>query len=436
MADYNNRRTKGKYSSYTSGDFDNINRQNQRAPQGGDDPFDFLFDFVDVGKKIDNAMSNMNFSGVLNEVSRGIDNALDLTKTGISKANEAIKNKRNSNMIPAQDPDLVRKNSIYLNSWWVFAFVGAVLSILYLSGDFYYGGFAQIIFVLLPIIMFSIAFFKNRMKLRFKRYLREFGKGTVLSTADLSASLGISFKRVVSDFRKLIKHDVFKQGRLVENDNLFILDMQTYQAYKNNKMQYSQFYPSTYNDEVNIEYDDYRDEDDVFTEAKEDEAYLVNETINAGNSYVDRISELKGRINNPRLTEKISNLEIIVKNILSKVSKDTEKIYAIGQFINYYLPTTIKLLEAYSEFEAGYSVENERDDDVKKAMNDIESTLDTIIDAFSKLLSNLFQDMALDVMSDITVLKSLLNQDGLIDEGLRDIKRQNIRVEKRETYKD
>lgn len=442
MADYNNKNTKGKYSSYSSGDFDNINRQNQRYPnQNGNDPFNFFSDFIDVGKRIDNAVSNMNFSGVLNEVSKGINNALDLTKYGLSKANDAIKNNYMKNIPPAQQPELVRKNSLYLNSWWIFAFAGILLCIVYFSErlpDFYYyNPLITLIFAFLPLVCFVMAFLKNRMKLRFTRYLREFGKGTVLSTADLSSSLGISFKRVVSDFRKLIKHDVFKQGRLVEDDNLFILDMATYQAYKNNKMQYSQFYTTVHNNESDTEYEEYyKDEEKIMADTKEDEAYLVNETINSGNAYVARISELEKTIKNPRITEKISNLEIIVKNILSKVSKDTEKIYAIGQFINYYLPTTIKLLEVYSEFEAGYSVENERDGDVNKAMNDIENTLDTIINAFSKLLSNLFQDMALDVMSDITVLKSLLNQDGLIDEGLRDIRREQIRVEKRDSYLD
>jgi len=81
--------------------------------------------------------------------------------------------------------------------------------------------------------------------------------------------------------------------------------------------------------------------------------------------------------------------------------------------MNYYLPTTKKLLEAYVELDR-QTVQGEN---VQQTKNEIDSAMDTINEAFEKLLDSLFQDMAWDISSDISVMKTMMAQDGLTNDG-------------------
>ena len=86
-----------------------------------------------------------------------------------------------------------------------------------------------------------------------------------------------------------------------------------------------------------------------------------------------------------------------------------EKLPDIRRLMNYYLPTTLKLLKAYEEFEN----QPIQGDNIKTGKQQIEDTLDTINLAFENLLDQLFADDVLDVSSDISVLETMLKQEGL-----------------------
>ena len=86
-----------------------------------------------------------------------------------------------------------------------------------------------------------------------------------------------------------------------------------------------------------------------------------------------------------------------------------EKMPEIRKFMNYYLPTTLKLVNAYRDFyEQPVMSQN-----IAGARQNIENALDTINTAFENLLDSLYQDDAMDVSTDISVLKSMLAQEGL-----------------------
>ena len=77
--------------------------------------------------------------------------------------------------------------------------------------------------------------------------------------------------------------------------------------------------------------------------------------------------------------------------------------------MDYYLPMTVKLLNAYAEMDR-QPVQGEN---IRKSKQEIDSTLDTLNQAFEKLLDSVFEDTAMDVSSDISVLNTLLAQEGL-----------------------
>ena len=80
--------------------------------------------------------------------------------------------------------------------------------------------------------------------------------------------------------------------------------------------------------------------------------------------------------------------------------------------MDYYLPTTMKLLEAYEELDA-QPVQGENIRNTKQEILDI---LDTVNTAFASLLDSLFQNDAIDISADISVLKTMLAQEGLTNQ--------------------
>ena len=76
-----------------------------------------------------------------------------------------------------------------------------------------------------------------------------------------------------------------------------------------------------------------------------------------------------------------------------------------------YLPTTVKLLDAYRDLDA-QPIQSET---ISQSKREIEGALDSLNVAFEKLLDSVFRDMAIDVSSDISVLHTVLAQEGLVE---------------------
>ena len=125
------------------------------------------------------------------------------------------------------------------------------------------------------------------------------------------------------------------------------------------------------------------------------------------------IRRLNDSIADTKLTQQINELEQTTAKILDHVIQQPEKLPQIWKFMNYYLPTTLKLLNAYDRMGAA-GVEGEN---IGGTMERIETMMETIVSSFHKQLDALFRDEAMDIASDITVRENLLAQEGLSDEG-------------------
>jgi hypothetical protein len=82
--------------------------------------------------------------------------------------------------------------------------------------------------------------------------------------------------------------------------------------------------------------------------------------------------------------------------------------------MNYYLPTTTKLVKAYEEMDS----QPIAGENIQQAKREIENSLDTINDAFEKLLDSFFKEQAMDLSSDINVMKMMMKQDGLTEDDM------------------
>ena len=135
----------------------------------------------------------------------------------------------------------------------------------------------------------------------------------------------------------------------------------------------------------------------------------MQEIVEAGEEYIRKIHECNDAIPGEEISAKISRMEMLVDKIFDRVEENPETVGDLHRLMNYYLPTTVKLLEAYEELDR----QPIQGDNILSSKDEIEKTLDTLNVAFEKLLDAMFQDTAWDVASDISVLKTMLAQEGL-----------------------
>lgn len=124
---------------------------------------------------------------------------------------------------------------------------------------------------------------------------------------------------------------------------------------------------------------------------------------------VSELRRLNDAIPDEKISAQIDHLEEVTGKIIDYVIAHPQKKPQISRFLDYFLPTTIKLLNAYDRMDsAGISGSN-----IDATKQKVEKMLDTLCAAFDKQLDALFGDEALDISTDITVMENLLAQEGL-----------------------
>lgn len=146
--------------------------------------------------------------------------------------------------------------------------------------------------------------------------------------------------------------------------------------------------------------------EDLEQEQKAKEAAPV-ETEQGYSGQLRDIRRANDRIADPVISAKIDRLEDLAGKIFRIVEEEPEKKAKASTFLNYYLPTTQKLLDSYADFEeSGVSGEN-----VTQAKQRIADTMDKIVAGFEHQLDQLYQSDAMDVDSDIRVMEQMLHRD-------------------------
>ena len=125
------------------------------------------------------------------------------------------------------------------------------------------------------------------------------------------------------------------------------------------------------------------------------------------------IRQLNDDIENPVVSERIDRIGTLTASIFRVVQEKPERADEVRKFMNYYLPTTLKLLKSYSLMEKqSYQGEN-----IQQSRKKIEDVLETLVHAFEQQQDKLFQSDALDVETDISVLETMMASDGLTEQS-------------------
>ena len=211
---------------------------------------------------------------------------------------------------------------------------------------------------------------------RVARYLAVMGKRSHIAVDELCAVTGKSRKKVEGDLEFMVEKGLLGAGAYLDSGRgIFFRSADAFADYANETAKKENVTPKEAN-----------------------EGYAG--ALRAIRSANDRIAD-------PVLSEKIDHLETVAGKIFREVEQHPEKQQQAATFLNYYLPTTLKLLDSYAKFEeAGIEGEN-----LSRAQERIEETMDALIKGFDKQLDDLYRNEAMDIDSDIRVMENMLRRD-------------------------
>lgn len=262
---------------------------------------------------------------------------------------------------------------------------------------------------------------KNRLS-RMKRYLALFADKMYVNIADLAQNVGKSTKYILKDVKKMLSLGFFPEGHLDKKETCLMLDDATYREYlrlekERKAYELEQGTSNTQNNTPNAQATSGPASGSDVTGAQgssssDSTAGATPELvtmIREGQAYIRKLHELNDLIPEEVISEKMYRMENLLKEIFKRLEEDPSQMSQLHKLMNYYLPTTIKLLQSYSEFD-DISTPGE---DVVKAKAEIEKTVDIINEAFTELLNKLFQATVFDVTTDAQVLQTMLAKEGL-----------------------
>ncbi len=140
----------------------------------------------------------------------------------------------------------------------------------------------------------------------------------------------------------------------------------------------------------------------------------LDQMLKEGHSALAEMRRLDDNIADEKISADIVRLESVTGRIFEQVKAEPKKLPQIRKFMSYYLPTTLKLLNAYDRV-TSQGVDGQNINATKESVAGI---MDSIVAAFEKQLDSLFGDQALDISTDITVLENMMAREGFSEDML------------------
>lgn len=282
----------------------------------------------------------------------------------------------------------------------MFGVTAGILGILSLFIGSIASKIGTVMMIFLPAMGLSaiIGICGNRLRKKIKRfrsYVKTLNGKPYANVKDLAKSVRKSEKFVRKDLKKMIDKRMFLEGHLDKNGVCFMATDDAYEQYLET--------------ERNMEERKAEEARRPKTQLSED----VQKVVEEGNRYIEEIRRSNDAIPGVEISNKMYHLENVIRRIFQRVEKHPELINDLHKFMDYYLPTTMKLLNAYEELDK----QDMQGENIKTAKSEIENTLDTINVAFENLLDSFYKETAWDVSSDISVLKTMFAQEGLTEKN-------------------
>ena len=235
---------------------------------------------------------------------------------------------------------------------------------------------ALLAFLCLGLVLLFCGLSRTRKGKRYRKYLNLIGKRSSVSLEALARTTGASRRKVLDDLQDMLDDGLLPTGYLdLAHDRLVL------------------------------------SEEGIPDEEPERKAEAASEPEPAqdDNAILAEIRAVNDAIPDPVMSAKIDRIGEITGKILDYQRQHPGKDSQLRSFLNYYLPTTLKILRSYAQLDA-QGVEGEN---ISAAKGRIEGMMDKVVEGFENQLDKLFRDSAMDISSDVAVLEQMLEKDGL-----------------------
>lgn len=370
-----------------------------------------------IGKNVRNIIEDSINAQNFHQLNQTITNTINETVNSIQdelKKNQYHEVKKQQNT----KPELFKKNTsvkaggmvLSVCGWTLSVGMGIAVVVLMLVGMFlgsFHIGVKIALSILLPLLVgSSIMAWKGNSMLsalkRYQGYITNLHGRTYCNIKELADKNGKSFHFVLKDVKRMIEKGWFLQGHLDYDNTCLIVSHDTYQEYENIRKQ-------------RIEQREQQKQPERSDRKDASMNSEVQKVVLEGKEYIRKIQKCNQVISEKEISRKISHMEMLIQKIFDRVKEDPDSLEDIQKLMEYYLPTTVKLLDAYQQLES-QPIQGEN---IRNSRKEIEQTLDTLNVAFEKLLDSLFEDVAWDVSSDISVLHTMLAQEGLTKDDFK-----------------
>ena len=285
-----------------------------------------------------------------------------------------------------------------------FAFYG-LIGTLALMADFDLGGVIFSLILLATGVFALTKCIKKRGILKYARKLKDLVKeNKYIALSEVEAATGYNHKTTVKKVREVLNNNFFPEGYIDEDETTFMASKAVYDQYLETKKHQAE--------QTKEELDRQGVDDEKRATLNSEQLNELTAMMSEGTKTIVRLHELNDEIPGETITAKLDKTEALLQDIFARVKEHPDQMKNCHKLMDYYLPTMLKLVEAYAE----YDKVSEPGPDIIKAKDEIEKTIDTINGAFSELLNKLFRDSVWDVTADARVLQTMLGQDGLAKE--------------------
>lgn len=228
---------------------------------------------------------------------------------------------------------------------------------------------------------------------RYRKYSNLLKYRSIEIVEDLAVFTNVSVGIVINDLQKAVKRKYIPEGHFGTDNNIFITSNEIYARYKGKQAVYDRYYRKQIEERARMK------------ERSKEMAQIME----FGQKYKTKIHETNDIIKDKVVSHKLDEMEKIVSMIFHEVDINPDQADKLGLFLNYYMPTTEKLLEAYIDLDE----KQVKGKSLEKAKKEIEDSLDTINTAFEGILDRFYQEQELDIVSDISAMEIMMKQEGL-----------------------
>lgn len=278
----------------------------------------------------------------------------------------------------------------------IFVCLGCVAggTLIYSTDYYFYGGIGAstsvglIIFNIFLIVkcVRNIQFYR-----RYKVYesILKYKSTEILD--DIAVYAKFKTEVVIGDLKKAVKRKYIPQGHFGKDELIFMVSDEAYAKYQEKQAVYDRYYRKQVEERARMK----------------ERSKAMQEIMDSGQRYIDKIHDSNDIIKDKKISEKLERMERIVSMIFHEVDVNPAQADKLGLFLNYYLPTTEKLLEAYIDLD-----EKEiKGKSLQRTQKEIETSLDVINASFEGLLDKFYQEKEMDITSDIAALEVIMKQE-------------------------